>query len=78
LKKTRLNEVERKKKQDEKAKEKTEKGKEKTEKGNDKKTNVQDEITSIVLDEVCSLSLHPTEAPSGTLLISLPPKSVLS
>jgi hypothetical protein len=59
LKKTRLKEVERKKKQDEKAKEKSEKGKDKiekgkdeTEKGKDKKTNVQDEVTSIVLDEV--------------------------
>jgi hypothetical protein len=52
LEKTRLKEVERKKKQDEKAKEKTEKGKEKIEKGKDKKTNVQDEITSTVLDEV--------------------------
>jgi hypothetical protein len=66
LEKTRLKEVERKKKQDDKAKEKaekgkdktekdkdkTEKGKEKTEKGKDKKTNVQDEVTSTVLDEV--------------------------
>jgi hypothetical protein len=40
LEKTRLKEVERKKKQDDKAKEKVEKGKEKTEKGKDKKTNV--------------------------------------
>jgi hypothetical protein len=45
LEKTRLKEVERKKKQDEKAKEKTEKG-------NGKKTNVQDEVTSTILDEV--------------------------
>jgi phosphoglycerate dehydrogenase-like enzyme len=45
LEKTHLKEVERKKKQDDKAKEKTEKGK-------DKKTNVQDEVTSTVLDEV--------------------------
>jgi hypothetical protein len=59
LEKTRLKEVERKKKQDEKAKEKsekgkdkTEKGKKKTEKGKHKKTNVQDEITSTLLDEV--------------------------
>jgi hypothetical protein len=66
LEKTRLKEVERKKKQDDKAKEKAEKGKEKPEKGKektekdkekiekgkDKKTNVQDEVTSIVLDEV--------------------------
>jgi hypothetical protein len=64
LEKTRLKEVERKKKQDDKAKEKAEKGKDKTEKGKDKtekskektkkgkdkKTNVQDEVTSIVLD----------------------------
>jgi hypothetical protein len=59
--KTRLKEVERKKKQDEKAKEKsekgkgkdkTEKGKDKIEKKKDKKTNVQDEITSTVLDEI--------------------------
>jgi hypothetical protein len=35
-----------------KDKEKTEKGKEKTEKENDKKANVQDEVTSTVLDEV--------------------------
>jgi hypothetical protein len=48
LEKTRLKEVERKKKQDDKA----EKGKENTEKGKNKKTNVQDEVTSIVLDEV--------------------------
>jgi hypothetical protein len=59
LEKTRLKEVERKKKQDDKAKDKvekgkdkTKKGKEKTEKGKEKKTNVQDEITSTVLDEV--------------------------
>jgi hypothetical protein len=73
LEKTRLKEVERKKKQDDKAKEKAEKGKEKAEKGKekpekgkdkteegkekiekgkDKKTNVQDEVTSTVLDEV--------------------------
>jgi hypothetical protein len=59
LEKTRLKEVERKKKQDDQAKEKakkgkekTEKGKEKIEKGKDKKTNVQDEVTSTVLDEV--------------------------
>jgi hypothetical protein len=52
LEKTRLKEVERKKKQDEKAKEKTEKGKEKIEKGKGKKINVQDEVTSTVLDEV--------------------------
>jgi hypothetical protein len=52
LEKTRLKEVERKKKQDDKAKEKAEKGKDKTEKGKDKKTNVQDEVTSTVLDEV--------------------------
>jgi hypothetical protein len=52
LEKTRLKEVERKKKQDDKAKDKAEKGKEKTEKEKDKKTNVQDEVTSIVLDEV--------------------------
>jgi penicillin-binding protein 2A len=59
LEKTRLKEVERKKKQDDKAKDKakkdkdkTKKSKEKTEKGKDKKTNVQDEVTSTVLDEV--------------------------
>jgi hypothetical protein len=59
LEKTRLKEVERKKKQDDKAKDKAEKGKDKTkkgkdkiEKGKDKKTNVQDEVTSTVLDEV--------------------------
>jgi hypothetical protein len=52
LEKTRLKEVERKKKQDEKAKEKTEKIKEKIEKEKGKKTNAQDEVTSIVLDEV--------------------------
>jgi hypothetical protein len=59
LERTRLKEVERKKKQDEKGKEKTEKGKEKTKKGKektkkgkDKKTNVQDEVTSTILDEV--------------------------
>jgi hypothetical protein len=52
LEKARLKEVEKKKKKDEKAKDKTEKGKEKTEKGKDKKTNMQDEITSTVLDEV--------------------------
>jgi hypothetical protein len=66
MEKTRLMEVERKKKQNDKAKEKvekgkekpekgkekTEKGKEKTEKGKDKKTNVQDEVTSTVLIEV--------------------------
>jgi hypothetical protein len=59
LEKTRLKEVERKKKQDDKAKEKAEKGKdkiekgkEKIEKGKDKKTNVQDEVTSTVLDEI--------------------------
>jgi hypothetical protein len=59
LEKTRLKEVERKKKQDDKAKDKaekgkdkTDKGKEKTKKGKDKKTNVQDEVTSTVLDEV--------------------------
>jgi hypothetical protein len=40
LEKTRLKEVEKKKKQDEKAKEKTEKGKVKTKKGKGKKTNV--------------------------------------
>jgi hypothetical protein len=40
LEKTRLKEVERKKRQDEKAKEKAEKGKEKAKKGKDKKTNV--------------------------------------
>jgi hypothetical protein len=74
LEKTRLKEVERKKKQDDKAKDKAEKGKDKTEKGKDKKTNVQDEVTSIVLDEV----LHPIGAPSGTPLTSLPLKSVLS
>jgi hypothetical protein len=45
LEKTCLKEVERMKKLDEKAKEKTEKGK-------GKKTNVQDEVTSTVLDEV--------------------------
>jgi hypothetical protein len=45
LEKTRLKEVEKKKKLDEKAKEKIEKGK-------GKKTNVRDEVTSIVLDEV--------------------------
>jgi hypothetical protein len=59
LEKTRLKEVEKKKKQDDKTKEKAEKGKEKTkkgkkktEKGKDKKTNVQDEVTSTILDEV--------------------------
>jgi hypothetical protein len=52
LEKTRLKEVERKKKQDDKAKDKAEKGKDKIEKGKDKKTNVQDEVTSTVLDEV--------------------------
>jgi hypothetical protein len=59
LEKTRLKEVEKKKKQDDKAKEKAEKdkekpekGKDKTEKGKDKKANVQDEVTSTVLDEV--------------------------
>jgi hypothetical protein len=59
LKKTCLKEVEKKKKQDDKAKEKAkkdkekpEKGKEKTEKEKDKKANVQDEVTSTVLDEV--------------------------
>jgi hypothetical protein len=59
LEKTRLKEVERKKKQDDKAKDKAEKGKDKiekgkdkTKKGKDKKTNVQDEVTSTVLDEV--------------------------
>jgi hypothetical protein len=45
LEKTCLKEVEKKEKQDEK-------GKEKTEKGKGKKTNVQDEVTSTVLDEV--------------------------
>jgi hypothetical protein len=66
LEKTCLKEVEKKKQQDDKAKEKaekgkekpekgkekTEKGKEKTEKEKDKKANVQDEITSTILDEV--------------------------
>jgi hypothetical protein len=59
LEKTRLKEVEKKKKQDDKAKEKTEKAKEKTkrakektEKEKGKKTNVQDEVTSTILDEV--------------------------
>jgi hypothetical protein len=52
LEKTRLKEVVRKKEHDEKAKEKSEKGKDKTEKGKNKKTNVQDEVTSTILDEV--------------------------
>jgi hypothetical protein len=59
LEKTNLKEVERKKKQDDKAKEKAEKdkdkiekGKEKTEKEKDNKTNLQDEVTSTVLDEI--------------------------
>jgi hypothetical protein len=52
LEKSHLKKVEGKKKLDEKAKEKTKKDKEKTEKGKGKKTNVQNEITSTVLDEV--------------------------
>jgi hypothetical protein len=44
----------------EKGKEKIEKGKEKTEKGKGKKTNVQDEITSTILDEV--LQPKPTSS----------------
>jgi hypothetical protein len=80
LEKTRLKEVERKKKQDDKAKDKAEKGKDKTEKdkdktekGKDKKTNVQDEVTSTVLDEVLqpkSASNRGTKRDSSHLSIT--------
>jgi hypothetical protein len=86
LEKTRLKEVERKKKQDDKAKDKaekgkdkTEKGKEKTEKGKDKKTNVQDDVTSTVLDEVFqpkSASNKGTKRDSSYLFL-LPERLIL-
>ena len=54
MEKTCLKEIEKKKKkkQDEKAKERSKKGKEKIEKEKGKMTNVQDEVTSTILDEV--------------------------
>jgi hypothetical protein len=77
LEKTRLKEVQRKKKQDDTAKEKAENGKDKIEKGKDKKTMCRMRSPPQFWMRFCSLSLHPTGAPSGTPLTSLSPKSVL-